>query len=116
MKQLMFILMCLALASPLKAEEGLTGTMLYNCCTRNDRSGQALCLMWMDGFFQGMASAQTLANYIHLTPVTCFPDDLTGEQARLTIEKHMRDHPEELHNQAGVIAAFALALAFPCKK
>jgi hypothetical protein len=117
MKRLIFILMCLALVSPLKAEEGITGTYLYNACTKNDRSAQAFaCITWITGFSQGLMAAQTLADIQHVSRVTCFPDEFSGAQARLIIEKFMRDHPEDLHNNAATIAGFALALAFPCKK
>jgi hypothetical protein len=107
--------MCLALASPLKAEEaGPTAADLYDECTGTPRQ-QAECHTWIIGFFDGLLWAQAMARIKHLTPVTCFPNGLTGEQVRLIVEKHLRDHPEELHHSARLIVAIALDQAFPCR-
>ena len=115
MKLLVFILMCLALVSPLKAEAGsLKGIDLYNACTGAPHD-QAECRMWIIGFFNGLGFAQIGARKKGL-PITCYPDDLTNEQASLIVEKFMRDHPEALHNSAIVIAATALSQAFPCQQ
>jgi Rap1a immunity proteins len=113
MKLLVFILACLTLASPLKAEEEkLKGTDLYTSCTGTPRD-QVECRMWIFGFFNGLSFAQIAASRKAL-PLACFPDHLTNGQASLIVEKYMRDHPEALHSSAIVIAATALSLAFPC--
>ena len=112
MKRLVFILICLALASPLKAQEKLKGTDLYTACTGAPRD-QAECRMYIIGFFNGLGLAQIAARRKKL-PLSCYPDDLTNLQASLIVEKYMRDHPETLHLSAITIAATALALAFPC--
>jgi hypothetical protein len=112
MKLLVFILTCLTLASPLKAEEGkLKGTDLYTACTGTPRD-QVECRMWIFGFFNGLGLAQAARK--EGLPLACFPDDLTNLQASLIVEKYMRDHPEALHLSANTIAAFALSQAFPC--
>src|SRR6516225_8862937 len=59
-------------------------------------------------------SCSSLAYAKHFRAVTCLPANLTGEQARLSIEKYMRDHPEKLNLHAVTIAGLALTLAFPC--
>jgi Rap1a immunity proteins len=113
MKLLVFILTCLTLASPLKAEEEkIKGTDLYTACTGTPHD-QAECRMWIIGFFNGFGLAQIAARQKRL-PLACYPDDLTNGQASLIVEKFMRDHPEALHLSAITIAATALALAFPC--
>jgi hypothetical protein len=49
-----------------------------------------------------------------LTAGYCPPDGFETTQARLIIEKHMKDHPEQLNRPAAVVAAFALQKAFAC--
>jgi hypothetical protein len=113
MKLLVFILTCLTLASPLKAEEEkLKGTDLYTACTGTPND-KAECQMWIIGFFNGLGFAQIAARNKGL-PLSCYPDHLTNLQASLIVEKYMRDHPETLHLSAIVIAAAALSQAFPC--
>jgi hypothetical protein len=112
MKRLIFILLCLVLAGPLKAEEKLKGTDLYTACTGTPHD-QAECRMWIIGFFNGLGLAQIAARNKSL-PITCYPDDLTNLQASLIVEKYMRDHPEALHLSAITIAAVALSKSFPC--
>ena len=73
-------LLSVGFAGPLKAEEELTGNVLYKWCTGETRTDQALCLDYITGFFGGLASAQTLARAKHLAPVTCFPDEFTTGQ------------------------------------
>ena len=49
-------------------------------------------------------------------PVICPPKDITLYQARLIVEKYMRDHPEDLRSSAQEIVFAAFELAFPCNK
>jgi hypothetical protein len=48
----------------------------------------------------------------------CCPPNggVSVDQGRLIIEKYMRNNPETLHEQAGVVAGLALVQAFPCKE
>jgi Rap1a immunity proteins len=46
----------------------------------------------------------------------CLPNELIGSQAVLIIEKFMKEHPEQLHYPAGVVAFYALWQDFPCSK
>jgi hypothetical protein len=43
-------------------------------------------------------------------------DGLSVDQGRLIIEKYLKEHPESLHEEAGLVAGPALLDAFPCKK
>jgi len=48
----------------------------------------------------------------------CWPrpnEGVSHQQARLIIEKYLREHPEKLHKEAGFIAVEALVAAFLCK-
>jgi len=102
-------------ASPSKAEEAkdFRGTDLYTACTGTP-SEQLLCQTYILGFYDALGLWQAAARSEHQTPITCFPNGVTPEQARLIIEKYMRVHPDKLHQPARVIAAVALAAAFPC--
>jgi hypothetical protein len=116
MKRLIFILMCLVLAYPAKAQNPeLTAQNLYDMCSDNSQHAKTLCETWIYGFARGMQFSEQVQKSKHLSPVTCLSEKLTGEQARLIIEKYMRDHPERLHFPAAIIAGFALDFAFPCK-
>ena len=92
----------------------LTAQNLHDMCTDNSQDAQRLCGWWIYGFARGMEYSQILAYAKHLRAVTCLPANLTGEQAHLSIEKYMRDHPEKLNLHAVTIAGLALTLAFPC--
>jgi Rap1a immunity proteins len=111
MKPLAFILICLALASPLKAEEGIKGTDLYTACKGAPRD-QVQCRIWIFGFANGLELAQIARN--ENRTFMCLPEDLTNLQVSLIVEKFMGDHPEVLHDSAITVAATALGLAFPC--
>jgi hypothetical protein len=45
----------------------------------------------------------------------CIPHEVTVAQIQLVVVKYMREHPEKLHQDAGVIAGDALISAFGCK-
>jgi Rap1a immunity proteins len=117
MKRLAFILTCLVIACPAGAEEGLTGNVLYDACNdRDNLTNQTFCNMWILGFSTGFFDAQAEAHRQKLTAVSCLPNGITGEQARLIVEEFMKDNPKLLHHPADVIAFAALNAAFPCKK
>jgi len=107
MKRLLFVLACLVIAYPAKAQ--FTGTKLHDYCAGEDTD---ICATWISGFAGGMWYLQQ----IEKEPTTCMPEGFTGTQARPIIEKYMADHPEMLDQSATKIAGTALALAFPCAK
>jgi hypothetical protein len=100
------------LTVPAAAE--LTGIQLQEACNESDPQSSlgALCLSYAsglaDGFRMGRASAEAKM------PL-CLPEAMTsGAQARLIIEKYMRDNPDKLHQSAAVVGSTALARAFRC--
>jgi hypothetical protein len=94
----------------------LTGADLWNQCqTRDEGSSLNLaCTAYIRGFVDGFVSANTLAN---IKIRTCIPRaGVSVTQARLIIEKYLRENPQHLHQQAGLLAMSAITGAFPCGK
>ena len=110
MKKVVFILACLLIACPAKAD--FTGADLKSACTDN----QDICDFWITSFLLRAFGSQAIAQQGNLTVVSCPPAGTTPTQARLIVEKYMQDHPENLHLPAQDIVFAAAGLAFPCKK
>jgi hypothetical protein len=70
--------------------------------------------MWITGFQAGIVSSQNLAQVNKLKPASCIPYDVPVDQAKLTIEKFLRDNPQYKQLSAAMVAAYALVIAFPC--
>jgi hypothetical protein len=104
----------LALVS-LQQARALTGTQLYQNCQDKKRGlGDLLCIAYVRGLVDGMVVGRAMG--MHYATEYCPPEKgISADQARLIVEKYLRDHPEELHQEAGLIAGGALVLAFPCK-
>ena len=92
----------------------LTGTELYRACHQKALSaGGISCIAYVRGFVDGI----TLGHGLDRTSPTVYCPSATGldaDQARLIIQKYLRDHPESLHLEAGNLAANALTEAFSC--
>jgi hypothetical protein len=118
MKKFVLLITCILVACPAAAQSPFTGMMLHEACTSKIEIGEHICLMWITGLVQGMYWSQELADFKNLGRATCLPEPqgVTGEQARLIVEKYMQDHPEQLHQSARSIAGTALVRAFPCNK
>ena len=106
MKNVVFILACLVIACP---AEDFTGAGLQSACSDN----QDICDFWITGSLLGAFGSRT-SQQGNLTPVSCPPGGTTRLQARLIVEKYMRDHPDELRLPAQDIVFAASQLAFPC--
>ena len=101
MKRLLFVLTCLVIAYPAKAQ--FTGTKLHDYCAGEDTDK---CATWISGFAGGMWYLQQ----IEKEPTTCMPEEFTSTQA------YMADHPEMLDQSATTVAGTALKQSFPCPK
>ena len=110
MKKVVFILACLVIACPAKAD--FTGADLQSACTDN----QDICDFWITSFLLGAFGSQGIAQQGNFSPVGCPPGGVTASQARLIVENYMHDHPENLHLPAQDVVLAASALAFPCNK
>ena len=93
----------------------LTGADLYKFCSYpRDSPEDLVCNTYIRGFDDGM-----LISSVAFTPKAkkrfCAPSkviDLT--QVRLIIDKFLREHPQILHFEAGVLGGLAISQAFPC--
>jgi hypothetical protein len=108
MKKVVFILACLVIACPAKAD--FTGADLQSACTHN----QDICNFWITSFLLGAFGSRTVSQQGNFTPVGCPPAGTTPTQARLIVEKYMHDYPEELRLPAQEIVFAASRLAYPC--
>jgi hypothetical protein len=110
MKRVLFILACLVIACPAKAD--FTGADLQSACTDN----QDICDFWITSFLLGAFGSQTNTQQRNFAQVSCPPGGTMRAIARLIVENYMRDHPEQLHLPAQDIVFAAAQLAFPCTK
>ena len=115
MTKTVLLLIFLLIVSSAKAQNSnLTGDWLYTVCSKSDQEGKLICQMWISGFQAGIISSQNLAQVNKLKPASCIPYDVTGDQAKLIIEKFLRDNPRYMQLSAAMVAAYALLIAFPC--
>ena len=96
------------------AAANVTGHQLQAYCTGPENSpGRVACVSYIQGFVGGIEAGD--GSKVRDGRLWCFPDGATIKQARLVIEKYMRDNPQSIHRDADVIVGAALKLAFPCK-
>ena|ERR1700712_176412 len=92
----------------------LSGAELYRKCSQKNRKVSDIsCIAYVRGFVDGMMIGTILGT--ETRTVYCPPTDgLAVDQARLVIEKYLKDHPEKLRIEAGYLVGEALVSAFPC--
>jgi Ssp1 endopeptidase immunity protein Rap1a len=110
----MLIACILSLFASVEAN-ALSGTELYRSCSdKKNGLGDFMCVAFVHGFLDGLAFGQGIGKAS--PPFYCPPEEgISVDQGRLIIEKYLRDHPEQLHLQAGENSASALVEAFRCK-
>ena len=98
----------LLVANPAHA---LTGLELYQSCIgAKDGAPDIACLSYVRGFIDGMAFGGPAGPYF------CPPKDgIAADQGRLVAEKYLRDHPDSLYVEAGLLLGAAFLKAFPCE-
>jgi Rap1a immunity proteins len=94
------------------------GVDLNNACAdKKNGAGDLTCTAYIrgvsEGFMRGLALSDKLQERIIYCPPT---DGVSAEQARLIVEKYIRDHPKKLNEQASFLIEDALLGAFPCRK
>jgi hypothetical protein len=93
----------------------LDAIQLYRDCHAKTRSvGDFGCIAYIHGFLDGIATGRVVAE--KKPGMFCPPKEgVSVDQGRLIIEKYMRNHPGELNQAAGLVAADAMYDAFPCR-
>ena len=118
MRPVCSILVASFIAAPLIPADAvaLDGTQLYQSCRAKERTTlDFVCVAYIHGFLDGMATGQATGE--QNPPMYCPPKGgISVDQGRLIVEKYLRDHPEQLHKEAGLLAASALWDAFPCRR
>lgn len=101
----------LATTMPVTAQ--LKSMDLQGLCSQMPETSRdsMLCQFYIAGVYDGLFGGQIMAKR-HMS--SCLPA-ISGGQARLIVEKYMRDHPENLNMTADVLVASALFSAYPCK-
>ena len=102
------------LVLPTTVASALSGAELYQKCSQKRRNVSDIsCIAYVRGFVDGMMIGTILGKEKRM--VYCPPTDgLAVDQARLIIEKYLKDHPEKLRIEAGYLVGEALVSAFPC--
>ncbi len=92
-----------------------SGKQLYKSClaksAKSTRSSD--CAAYIHGFIDGMIMGYTAhgTSRGYCPPVT----GVSVAHGRAIVEKWLRDHPERLNTDAGILAGLALSEAYPCK-
>lgn len=99
---------------PMSGAWAFTGTQLYELCSnKNPNSNENLgCAAYVHGFSDGFLLGTAFAPNTYCPPKHGY----SIVQIRLIVEKYLRDHPEELNQEALDLVGDALMDAFRCKK
>lgn len=100
------------------------GNQLLKQCTQSVRvldgdtldSGQDIESMYCIGYMKGFLDAHGFIGALSKIQLFCIPEGgiQTGQAIRIIV-KWLKDHPERLHHEAGMLTLAALGRAFPCK-
>jgi hypothetical protein len=91
-----------------------TGKELYAACTAKGGGKNLDCAAYIHGFVDGMIMGYTAHGTVrgYCPPVS----GIAPARGRAIVETWLREHPERLGGDAGILAGLALAEAYPCKK
>ena len=99
-------------ANPVVADN-LNGIKLREYCSDHTASPNSIaCFMYITGYVAGIEAGD--GSKQAKDRLWCFPKGATVAQARLIVEKYLRENPEGLHLDASMIVGIALLQAFPC--
>jgi hypothetical protein len=93
----------------------MTGMKLLQACESQSDLDLMFCRGYIAGasdFWSDMSSFQALTSKI---PKYCPPDNITWEQLRYIVIKHMKEQPEQLNYVADVSITKALSKFYFCK-
>lgn len=104
----------LGIALQTREAAATSGKELYeSCLARSAKSARGVdCAAYIHGFIDGMIMGYTAHGTArgYCPPVT----GVSVAHGRAIIEKWLRDHPERLNTDAGILAGLALSEAYPC--
>jgi hypothetical protein len=90
----------------------LSGVELYSfCAAEEDTAASLACSSYVRGFTDGIMAGTAAATENVLCPPA---EGINALQARLIVERFLRDHPEGLHIEAGLLVMRAFMEAFRC--
>jgi hypothetical protein len=97
-------------ARAVAAEDEFSASNLYDYCSEHDKgTKETACTAFIHGLLDGLLLGSSAKKY-------CPPEQgVSVSQGRLIIQKFMRENPKMLNGQAGIAAALAMVVAFPCK-
>src|SRR5262245_27734643 len=86
----------------------LSGLSLYQSCQAKSQSAWGFaCIAYVHGFLDGSMFGLVIGR--NAPTMYCPPKEgVSVDQGRLIIEKHLREHPEQLDKEAGELVADAL--------
>jgi 2-methylcitrate dehydratase PrpD len=91
----------------------MTGNKLLEECEATEPFRQAFCL----GYIMGVTDVDGMDGAAFPERRrTCVPEDVTNGQLLDILVKYLKNHPEERHYSAAVLAIKAITKAFPCKR
>lgn len=106
------------------ASEGPDSTQILRACTAavlqadgvDVSNEQLIQSVYCSGYVGGVLDGLTVMGWKGGTVKVCIPEDgIDNEQAIRIVVKHLRQHPELLHETARTSIMAAIGLAFQCK-
>ena len=101
-KILLLTAVALWLVSP--AHAAMTGQALMKSCGGEEDFAQGFCF----GFVAGIAAGLDNVSF-------CIPLDVTLNQEHATVQKYLREHPQQLELEAHQLVVETFKQAYPCK-
>jgi len=108
-----------------QSDIGKSGTELMRVCSKaggelgdnpQRRQSDATCQGWVEGFADGFTVHDELLGVARADRMVCIPRNVTNVQIIQAIERYIRSNPDKSHRATRLVAALALAQAFPCKR
>jgi len=122
MKRPIVLAALLLLAVPQKAS-AVRGTQLQEACSvytetaiGNVRPQAAVNAGICMGYIMSAIDAYPIIHTAYPTVEFCAPKEVNYTKDLKVVTKFLRDHPEFLHKQAGMLVILAMSNAFPCNK
>jgi len=89
-----------------------SGNRLYEDCSADTYFNRGYCGGYVVGIVDTIESMQ--ASGVLPANAMCIPEGVTKGQLADVVQKHLQDHPELRHHEAGELVPMAINRAFPC--